>query len=133
MQVGDHLCEMFTDPERNNYYFSEEKKDKGAAWEGLASDFKHHNLAELRIYGMFEAEENIVRFVRNVMEAAVNLEDIKLYKSPVCENCKRMLQEWTLKEKSLLSYKLSKGMLSSLVRIQFPSLGNFFTWPKHCA
>ena len=130
MQVRDHLCEMITGDRRKMCPFSEEK-DKGLEWEPSASDFKPHNLAELRIYGRFEAEEKIVRFARNVMEAAVNLEDIKLYKSPVCENCKRMLQEWTLKEKSLLSYKLSKGMLSSLVRIQFPSLGVIFTWPKY--
>ncbi|KAF7091460.1 hypothetical protein CFC21_094036 [Triticum aestivum] len=128
--VRDHLCEMVTGERRKKYAFSEEK-DKGLEWEPSASDFKHHNLAELRIYGRFEAEEKIVRFARNIMEAAVNLEDIKLYKSPVCENCKHMLQEWTLKEKSLLSYKLSKGMLSSLVRIQFPSLGEIFTWPKY--
>uniref|UniRef100_A0A453PT91 FBD domain-containing protein n=1 Tax=Aegilops tauschii subsp. strangulata TaxID=200361 RepID=A0A453PT91_AEGTS len=130
MQVRDHLCEMVTGERRKKYAFSEEK-DKGLEWEPSASDFKHHNLAELRIYGRFEAEEKIVRFARNIMEAAVNLEDIKLYKSPVCENCKNMHQEWTLKEKSLLSYKLSKGMLSSLVRIQFPSLGEIFTWPKY--
>ncbi|KAM3245474.1 hypothetical protein ACQJBY_056669 [Aegilops geniculata] len=129
--VRDHLCEMITGEQRKKFVFSEEK-DNGLEWEP-APDFKHHNLAELRMYGRFQAQDNIVRFVRNVMEAAVNLEDIKLFKSPVCENCKHMLQEWTLMEKSSLSHKLNMGMLSLNVQIQFPSLGKFRTWSKYCS
>jgi hypothetical protein len=50
MQVQDHSCEMFKGKQRYMYEFSEEK-DKGLEWEPSAPDFKHHNLAEIRIYG----------------------------------------------------------------------------------
>ncbi|KAF7086000.1 hypothetical protein CFC21_089361 [Triticum aestivum] len=119
--VLDHLCEMVTGELRKMCPFSEEK-DKGLQWEPFASDLKHHNLAKLSIYGNFQAEDKFVSYARSVMEAAVNLEEIKLYKSPVCRKCKHMLQEWTLEEKSSLSYKINNGM-PSLVRIHFPSLG----------
>lgn len=122
--VRDHLCVMVTGEQRKRGAFSEEK-DKGLEWEPSASDFKHHNLAGLSIYGRFQAEDKLVSYARSVMQAAVNLEDIKLYKSPVCQRCKRMCQEWTLKEKSSLSYKIKEGM-PSLVRIHFPGLGEVF-------
>ncbi|KAI4978050.1 hypothetical protein ZWY2020_014604 [Hordeum vulgare] len=118
--VRDHLCLMVTGEQRKKGAFSE--KDKGLELEPSASDFKHHNLAGLSIYGRFQAEDKLVSYARRIMQAAVNLEDIKLYKSPVCQRCKHMRQEWTLKEKSSLSYKIKEGM-PSLVRIHFPSLG----------
>ena len=137
MQVRDHFCEMVMGERRKMYAFSEEK-DKGLKWEPSAAGFKHHNLSKLRIYGRIQAEENIarldniVRFVRNIMEAAVNLEDIKFWKSPVCENCKHTPQEWTLKQKSELSHKLlNMGMLCSHVRVQFPVLGKFHNWSNY--
>ncbi|XBI26398.1 hypothetical protein VPH35_051120 [Triticum aestivum] len=130
--VRDHLCEMVTGEQRKLYAFSEEK-DKGVEWEPSASDFKHRNLAEVRIFGRFLAYDNIVRFVRNVMEAAVSLEGIKLYKSLVCQNCKQTVQKWTLKEKVSLTHKLNVGMLSSAVRIQFPNLEHVATWSTYCS
>uniref|UniRef100_A0A8R7QPC7 F-box domain-containing protein n=2 Tax=Triticum urartu TaxID=4572 RepID=A0A8R7QPC7_TRIUA len=122
--VRDHLCLVVTGEQRKNGAFSEEK-DKGLEWEPSASDFKHHNLAGLSIYGRFQAEDKLVSYARSIMQAAVNLEDIKLYKSPVCQRCKHMRQEWTLEEKSSLGYKIKEGM-PSLVRIHFPSLGEVF-------
>ena len=124
MQVRDHLCEMITGERRKMCPFSEQK-DKGLQWEPSATDLKHHNLAKLSIYGRFQAEDKIVSYARSIMEAAVNLEEIKLYKSPVCRKCKPMLHEWTLEEKSSLSYKIKEGM-PSLVRIHFPSLGEVY-------
>ena len=122
MQVRDHLCEMVTGEQRKKYAFSE-GKDMGLEWEPSASDFKHHNLSELRIYGRFQAEDNIVCFVRNIIKVAVNLEDIKLYKSPVCEDCKHTLQEWTLKEKSSLSLATNSTRGCCLRTSRFSSRG----------
>ncbi|KAF7080525.1 hypothetical protein CFC21_084592 [Triticum aestivum] len=119
--VRDHLCEMITGERRKMCPFSKQK-DKGLQWEPSTTDLKHHNLTKLSIYGRFQAEDKFVSYARSVMEAAVNLEEIKLYKSPVCWKCKHLLQEWTLEEKSYFSYKINKGM-PSLVRIHFPSLG----------
>lgn len=118
--VRDHLCEMITGERRKMCPFSEQK-DKGLQWEPSATDLKHHNLAKLSIYGRFQAEDKLASYARSVMEAAVNLEEIKLYTSPVCWNCKHLLQEWTLEEKSYICYKINKGMQSH-VRIRFPSL-----------
>uniref|UniRef100_A0A8R7VFR2 F-box domain-containing protein n=1 Tax=Triticum urartu TaxID=4572 RepID=A0A8R7VFR2_TRIUA len=118
--VRNHQCEMITGKRRELPVVCKEK-DKGLEWEPSASDFKHHNLTELSIYGRFHAADKLVRFARDVVEAAVNLENIRLYKSPVCVRCKHMLQEWTFKETSSLSYKFNK-VIPSHVRIHFPSL-----------
>uniref|UniRef100_A0A8I6YSV0 Uncharacterized protein n=1 Tax=Hordeum vulgare subsp. vulgare TaxID=112509 RepID=A0A8I6YSV0_HORVV len=83
---------MVTGEHRQKGAFSEEK-DKGLEWEPSASDFKHHNLAGLSIYGRFQGEDKLVSYAKSIMQAAVNLEDIKLYKSPVCQRCKHMRGE----------------------------------------
>ncbi|VAH13792.1 unnamed protein product [Triticum turgidum subsp. durum] len=117
--VRDHLCEMTKGKRRYLHEFSEEK-DKGLEWEPSALDFNHHSLAELCIYG-FRAEDKFVRYARNIMEAAVNLVAVNLYKNPGCEKCKRRLPSgWTLTEMLLIRDKISKGM-SSNVGVCFPS------------
>ena len=68
--------------ERKKLAYSEENKDAGLKWE--ASDFKHHNLSVLRIFG-FQSEVKFVGYVQTVMEAAVNLKDIYLHEKPACE------------------------------------------------
>ncbi|KAF7087199.1 hypothetical protein CFC21_090404 [Triticum aestivum] len=119
IMVRDHLCEMIKGKRRYMHEFSEEK-DKGLEWEPSAPDFKHHNLVELSIYG-FQAEDKFVSYTRNVMEAAVNLEAVNLYKNPGCEKCKRRLPSgWTWTEMVLIRDKINKGM-SLDVGIRFPS------------
>ncbi|XP_047090681.1 uncharacterized protein LOC124702564 isoform X2 [Lolium rigidum] len=121
IMVRDHLCDMIKGKRRYMYAYSKEK-DKGLEWEPSAPDFKHHNLAELRIYG-FQAEEKFVRYARNVMEAAVNLEAVYLHENPGCEKCKPCLpNEWTLMETLLIRDKINKGICSN-VGIHFPSRG----------
>jgi hypothetical protein len=107
---------------RYMYEFSEEK-DKGLEWEPSAPDFKHHNLGELMIYG-FQAEDKFVRYARNVMEAAVNLEAVYLHKNPGCENC-RLPNEWTWMEKLLIRDKINTRIWSH-VGIHFPSASTGF-------
>jgi hypothetical protein len=119
MQVRDHLCEMTTGEVRKRFTYSE-KKDKGLEWEPSSPDFKHHNLAELRIYG-FQAEDKFMRYARNVVEAAVNLEAMNLYRNPGCDKCKHTLPgQWTWTEMLLIRDKINNGM-SSHARIHFPS------------
>ncbi|KAM0907966.1 hypothetical protein ACQ4PT_015772 [Festuca glaucescens] len=67
---------------RKKLAYSEERKDVDATWE--ASDFKHHNLSVLRIFG-FQSEVKFVDYINTVMETAVNLKDIYLHEKPVCE------------------------------------------------
>uniref|UniRef100_A0ACD5ZHN6 Uncharacterized protein n=1 Tax=Avena sativa TaxID=4498 RepID=A0ACD5ZHN6_AVESA len=68
--------------ERRKHEFSEERKDTGAKWE--ASDFKHHKLSVLRIFG-FQSKLKFLDYITTVMEAAVNLKDIYLHEKPACE------------------------------------------------
>ncbi|KAF7081581.1 hypothetical protein CFC21_085508 [Triticum aestivum] len=119
IMVRDHLCEMIKGKRRYMHEFSEEK-DKGLEWESSPPDFKHHNLNQLSIYG-FREEDKFLRYARNVMEAAVNLEALNLYKNPGREKCKPTLPSgWTWTEMVLIRDKISKGM-SSDVGIRFPS------------
>uniref|UniRef100_A0A8I7BHV3 At1g61320/AtMIF1 LRR domain-containing protein n=2 Tax=Hordeum vulgare subsp. vulgare TaxID=112509 RepID=A0A8I7BHV3_HORVV len=118
IMVRDHLCEMTKGEQRYMHEFIEE--DKGLEWEPPAPNFKHHNLAELSIYG-FRAEDKFVRYARNVMEAAVNLQAINLYKNPGCEKCKsRLPSGWMWTEMVLIRDNINKGM-SSDVGIRFRS------------
>ncbi|KAM3223419.1 hypothetical protein ACQJBY_057026 [Aegilops geniculata] len=124
IQVWDNVCDMIrNEEERKKHAFSEEKKDKGAAWEGLASDFKHHNLAVLRIYG-FQAECKFFEFIRSVMEAAVDLEGIYLHNRVLCKSRNLMVPSTskypkTYKQKMSVRNKIYKGNCW-MVGIHFP-------------
>jgi hypothetical protein len=59
---------------------------KGVEWELPSSNFQHLNLATLVIFG-FRSEDYMVRYVRRVMEAAVNLQDVFLYGRLSCKEC----------------------------------------------
>lgn len=94
--------------DRKKLQLSEAKKDVGTEWESSASDFKHHNLAVLRIFG-FQLQEKFVNYVNGVMESAVDLKGLYLYKRPGCGACVcRMRKDgypWTEKQKvSLLNH-----------------------------
>ena len=67
--------------ERNGYC---EKAD--VEWKPHAPDFKHKNLVKLTIYG-FQPDDNFVRYIRRVVEAAVNVGEISLYDRKVCGCC----------------------------------------------
>lgn len=124
IQVWDNVCDMIRDEEeRKKHAFSEEKKDKGAEWEGLASDFKHHNLVVLRIYG-FQAECKFLEFIRSVMEAAVDLEGIYLHNRVLCKARNIMVPSTskypkTYKQKMSVRNRIYKGNCW-MVGIHFP-------------
>uniref|UniRef100_A0A8R7V0G1 Uncharacterized protein n=1 Tax=Triticum urartu TaxID=4572 RepID=A0A8R7V0G1_TRIUA len=89
MQVWDHLCEMTVDEqERTKYGFSNEQKDAHVLWKApSSSDFKHHNLSMLRVFG-FQCEAEIVNCIKSVMKTSAALEDVYMYEKPMCEYCK---------------------------------------------
>ncbi|KAL6655477.1 hypothetical protein ACP70R_006303 [Stipagrostis hirtigluma subsp. patula] len=122
--VWDHACAMVTDEEaRREGAYSEEK---GVEWEPPAAaggGFEHRSLARLVVFG-FQAEEYLVRYVRRVMEAAVNLEEVVLYGRVACEECADELpsgfryprskkQRWSLRN------RIAEGT-GSLAAILFP-------------
>jgi hypothetical protein len=110
---------METDEEERKSRLYSEKK--GVEWELSTSNFQHRNLATLVIFG-FRAEDNMVRYVRRVMEAAVNLHDVFLYGTLSCANCPpipshQLCFPFTEKEQCLVNERITKGINSSaLVR-----------------
>uniref|UniRef100_A0A0E0CTE6 F-box domain-containing protein n=1 Tax=Oryza meridionalis TaxID=40149 RepID=A0A0E0CTE6_9ORYZ len=74
--VWDHWCNMKTEEDRREEGYC----DKTVVdWVSSAPDgFRHENLSKVTIYG-FQPDDNLVGFVRRVMEVAVNLEEVSLY------------------------------------------------------
>ncbi|KAF7087202.1 hypothetical protein CFC21_090407 [Triticum aestivum] len=124
IRVWDHFCDTILDEEeRKKYSYSEEPKDSGLECVGSASGFKHHSLAVLRIFG-FQTEEKFMSYIKSIMEAAVNLENIYLHNRPVCKICQHMVRKpsrypWTSKQKISVRNKINSEMCSA-VEIHFP-------------
>ncbi|KAK1621361.1 hypothetical protein QYE76_026878 [Lolium multiflorum] len=85
MTVIDHPCEMQMDKDkrREGSYIEE----KGVEWESPTSNFKHHRLTKLIIFCF---ESYMASHVRRVMNAAVNLKYVYLYRRLSCDKCKHM-------------------------------------------
>ncbi|KAF0934581.1 hypothetical protein E2562_025668 [Oryza meyeriana var. granulata] len=82
--VWDHWCNMKTEEDRRDEGYGDKTN---VEWESAAPDgFRHDNLSKLTIYG-FQPDDNFVGYVRHVMEAAVNLEEVSLYDRKVCDRC----------------------------------------------
>lgn len=113
---------MDMDPdERRELSYSEEK---GVAWESSASNFQHHNLATLTMFG-FMFEDYMVSYVRRVMKAAVKLQDAFLYHRLACSKChgkppKPFFFPFTEIQQSIVKERITKGIDSS-ARIHFPT------------
>ncbi|XP_037419046.1 uncharacterized protein LOC119283726 [Triticum dicoccoides] len=114
MTVWDDLCSMEMDEEkRKKESYSE---NKGVEWSAAAADFQHHSLVTLVIFG-FESEDYAVNYVRRVMVAAVNLEDVFLYSrlELECGNCqdkKPTRFAWTKRQKISLKKRITAGIES---------------------
>ncbi|XP_048536953.1 uncharacterized protein LOC125515502 isoform X3 [Triticum urartu] len=76
--VWDHKC-------RKKSHESYSKKTE-VKWEASDPDFKHKNLARLTIYG-FQSDGNFTRYVRRVIQAAVNIRKVSLHDRKACQLC----------------------------------------------
>ncbi|KAF7087182.1 hypothetical protein CFC21_090388 [Triticum aestivum] len=113
MTVWDHVCDMEMDEEkRKEGSYSE---NKGVEWDSTAADFQHHSLVTLVIFG-FESEDCFVSYVRRVLVAAVNLEDVFLYSTLQCRSCRDMKKlvryPWTKRQRISLKKRLTTGIES---------------------
>uniref|UniRef100_A0A0E0NN36 F-box domain-containing protein n=1 Tax=Oryza rufipogon TaxID=4529 RepID=A0A0E0NN36_ORYRU len=83
--VWDHWCEIETDKvEREEQGYCDKTN---LEWRSSARDgFRHYNLTKFTIYG-FQPNENFLGYIKHIMEAAVNLEDISLYDRKALECC----------------------------------------------
>ncbi|XP_047055154.1 uncharacterized protein LOC124661338 [Lolium rigidum] len=112
MTVWDHACIMQTDEEtRKEELYSE---NRGVEWDSAAADFKHHNLVTLIIF-CFESDDYMVSYLRRIMAAAVNLEDVFLYSRLECDNCqdeKPIRFPWTKRQRISLKKRVTEGIES---------------------
>ncbi|KAM0872829.1 hypothetical protein ACQ4PT_038452 [Festuca glaucescens] len=82
--VWDHWCIMETNKElRKKRGYCEKAEVK---WKPYAPDLKHKNLVKLAIYG-FQSDKNLMRYIRRVVEVAVNMAEIYLHDRKVCGRC----------------------------------------------
>uniref|UniRef100_A0A3B6R8L5 FBD domain-containing protein n=1 Tax=Triticum aestivum TaxID=4565 RepID=A0A3B6R8L5_WHEAT len=80
----DHYCIMFTGAEFQKENGLCDKAD--LKWKPYAPGFKHKNQVKLTIYG-FQPDDNFVRYMRCLAEAAVNMAEISLHDRKVCGHC----------------------------------------------
>jgi hypothetical protein len=103
---------METDEEkRKEELYSE---NRGVEWDSAVADFKHHNLVTHVIFG-FESQDYMVSYLRRVMAAAVNLEDMFLYCRLECNHCqdeKPMRFPWTKRQRISLKNRVTAGIES---------------------
>lgn len=115
LMVRDHLCIMRTNEEERRAFSYSEKK--GVEWKSPAYDFQHHSLVTLVIFGF--QSDCMVRYVRCVMQAAVNLKDVFLYHRLNCKKCQNSYTNRPLKypsdeeEKGTVLKKLTRRIKSS--------------------
>ncbi|CAD6203566.1 unnamed protein product [Miscanthus lutarioriparius] len=116
--VWDHWCDMEIDKvEREEQGYCDKTN---VEWESSAPDgFRHHNLTKLTIYG-FQPNENFMGYMRHVMEAAVNLEEISLYDRKVLECCEDLDPKievapsrypQVIEEQELLREQITEGLV----------------------
>ncbi|CAM0883131.1 unnamed protein product [Alopecurus aequalis] len=112
LTVWDHPCIMTMDEEERRALLYCESGKKGVQWKSPPSDFQHHCLVTLVIIDI--QSDCMVRYVRRVMEAAVNLKDVFLYHRLNCSKCQHSYTNRPLKypsnneEKSTVLKKLTR-------------------------
>ncbi|KAL6650925.1 hypothetical protein ACP70R_009850 [Stipagrostis hirtigluma subsp. patula] len=118
IKVSSHQCIPFTDKMNKllQMYFG--CRSKNMEWE--LPDFKHYNLAVLHIFG-FQPGNKFMGYIRRVMEAAVNLEEIALL-DLWCEDCGfRPVTRYprTKQERDFIRTQINEGVISPMKTIQF--------------
>lgn len=75
-QITEHDCDVFA------------SLNKNVPWD-VSTGFKHYNLARVQIVGFYSTIETILTFIRHLLEAAVNLNEICMLENarPVCDYC----------------------------------------------
>uniref|UniRef100_A0A0D9VMJ5 F-box domain-containing protein n=1 Tax=Leersia perrieri TaxID=77586 RepID=A0A0D9VMJ5_9ORYZ len=108
---------------RKAYSYSE---NRSIDWDDAsATSFKNHSLSTLAIFG-FQSSDNLIKYIRRVMDAAVNLEDIFLYKRMVCDECtgkntNPLRSPSNKKQRFSMRNRIAQGT-RSLAMIHFPSV-----------
>ncbi|VAI63535.1 hypothetical protein VPH35_113912 [Triticum aestivum] len=105
LSVRDHWCGAET---RDAHC-----EERGMHWKpSLGADFKHENLARLTIYG-FQSAYRFIRYVKRVISVAVNIKEISLHDTKVCDFC---TEEFGLKRDDCLSKYTRTSRKKDLLR-----------------
>ncbi|CAD6338418.1 unnamed protein product [Miscanthus lutarioriparius] len=119
IQISYHIC--YSDEENQTDENTRENFDRAAdllKWE-THHDFKHYNMKKLTIEG-FQVEAKFTRYIRRVMEAAMNLEVVSLRESHPCLRCEFLpstVYPRTHKEINLIKKQIS-AWRSSPIQIE---------------
>ncbi|XBI29573.1 hypothetical protein VPH35_053536 [Triticum aestivum] len=114
IKVSNHECESFEDGMLRKLLVVATSNI-----EFEPSDFKHYKLAVLTIYG-FQPSDMFMQYMRRVMEAAVNLEEISLH-DHWCEECDFYpLTRYpkTDQDRELIREEINRGRPSPMKTIQ---------------
>ncbi|KQK01408.1 hypothetical protein BRADI_3g55633v3 [Brachypodium distachyon] len=116
--VWDHKCQMES---QDSFYKKRDgySEKTNVEWEP-AADLKHKSLAKLTIYG-FQSDDNFTGYVRRVMRAAANIEEVSLHDRKACEHCaedgdkvrRPSRYPGTNEEKDLSRVKITQGLGSA--------------------
>nr|CAH67477.1 H0805A05.7 [Oryza sativa] len=116
ISVTDHLCVPVEEELIKRFVIC---KKSNINWE--PSDFKHSNLSKLTIHG-FQPNNIFMGYIRRVMKAAMNLEEILLH-DDWCEDCESYYPvaryPQTKIERDLVKKAINEGITSPIKSIQF--------------
>ncbi|TVU43726.1 hypothetical protein EJB05_10214, partial [Eragrostis curvula] len=82
IKLWDHECDMQLDENKNYFPIVEKCIPLDAA-----TDFKHSCLTLITIQGLYSTEDILVTYICRLMQAAINLEEIRMRKNAACEDC----------------------------------------------
>lgn len=116
MKLSRHPCERAR--------IEDSAKKVNVLWDQASRDLKHHRLNLLRIVG-FALDEKLIKYIRLVMERAVNLKRICLLGQRPCTECDAMDDTQSLsrniwrfpageEEKEIVRQQLVDGFSSSV-------------------
>uniref|UniRef100_A0A0D9ZMB2 FBD domain-containing protein n=1 Tax=Oryza glumipatula TaxID=40148 RepID=A0A0D9ZMB2_9ORYZ len=116
IMVTDHHCVPLEEELLERMFICEKNNIN---WE--PSNFKHNNLTKLIIYG-FRPENRFMSYIRRVMKAAVNLDEISLHddRCEICESYYPITRyPHTKKERDLVKRAINEGRTSPIKSIHF--------------
>jgi hypothetical protein len=115
LQVSNHQCKSSEDEALGEQLVCEKTYFE---WE--PSDFKRYNLVMLTIHG-FQPTDIFMQYIKRIMEAAVNLEEVSLYEQFCyrCGFCPSTSYPQTKTERDLMRKGINEGRPSPIKDIQF--------------
>ncbi|CAL5009551.1 unnamed protein product [Urochloa decumbens] len=106
IKLWDHECSVQRDEDEDCFA----AKKTNVPWV-VAAGFKHYCLTRVTILGIHDTGEKVVAYIRNLVKAAVNLQEIHMRKNTPCNECGVAGEEFprTNEERHSLRQRVSGG------------------------